>query len=161
MIPLPIFSQRLYVIAAISAVSALLAGVLLYQVATPLAHAIGLETTKSPSSETVYLSGAAATAASTPGETPILEVHIANNGLTLLRGARVLSISGSNIRVGMTWGSSNFSWMVQADHATKFLNAKGEKETAANIHIGDIVTVTGTIVRSGAEPTVNADVVRK
>ena len=161
MIPLPVFSQKVFVIASVSAVSLILAGLLFYQVrAQPLSLSTGNSVTKSASSDTVYLSGKAAPA-STTVEDPVLEVHIANNGLTLLRGARVLSISAGTIRVGMTWGAADFTWMVQTNYSTKFVNAEGGKETVANIHVGDIVPVTGPIVRSGSLPVVNADVVRK
>ncbi len=160
MIPLTIFSQRTYTIAAASVALVVLSAALLYQVQTPIARALGYGATVSASPNTVYLSGNAA-AASTTTETPIREVHIANNGLVLLRGAHVLSVSGSVIRVGMMWGSSEFKWIVQTDYSTKFLNTGGEKVSETDIHIGDIVTVTGTILRNGSEPVVDADVVRK
>ncbi len=160
MIPLPLFSQKIYAIASISVVSVVVTGLFLYQAQTPLAHALGYGAVASASPNTVYLSGNAA-AASTTVETPIREVHIANTGLTLLRGARVLSISGSTIEVGMTWGSSDFTWSVQTHFGTKFLNAAGEKESVTNIHIGDVVTVTGKIVEGGMRSVVSADIVRK
>ena len=92
---------------------------------------------------------------------PVREVHIANNGLTLLRGARVLSVSGSTVVVGMTWGASEFTWAVQTNYGTKFFNEQGEKDSLANIHVGDIVTVTGKISQGGVKPFVSADIVRK
>ncbi len=162
MIPLPIFSQRVFVIASISAVAAILAGLLLYQIDTPLARALGHSAGAGVSSanNTVYLSGAGAAASTTTVENPVLEVHIAANGLVLLRGARVLSVSGSTLRVGMTWGSSDFTWLIQTTSATKFLNAHGEPETASSLRIGDIVTVTGKVARGGGEPLINAEFVR-
>ena len=162
MIPLPIFSQRIFVIAAISATSAVLAGLFFYQVgAQPLSRVFGYGAASS--GNTVYLSGdtAAAAAASSTEESSTFEVHIANNGLTLLRGARVLSVSGSTIRVGMSWGSSDFSWKVQTTGNTKFFGPKGEKETSNDIHIGEVVTITGMIERGGAEPLINAQFVRE
>lgn len=91
----------------------------------------------------------------------MLEVHIANNGLMLLRGARVLSISGSTIHVGMSWGSSDFTWAVETNYNTTFLTSKGEKEALGNVGVGDTVTVTGQLSGSGTEPTIDADVVRE
>ncbi len=160
MIPLPIFSQRIFVIAAISASVAVAGGLLLYQGYIPLAHALGSDSPPTTSVNTVYLNPSAA-ATSTPKADPVREVHIANNGLTLLRGARVLSVSGNTIVASMTWGASEFTWMVQTSYATKFLNAEGEKSSAAEIHAGDIVTVTGKIAQGGVKPFVSADIVRK
>lgn len=159
MMPLPIFSQRIYAFAAAAVALTVATGLFLYQVQTPLAHAFGYGTAVSASPDTVYLSGNAA-AASTTTETSMHEVHIAANGLTLLRGARVLSVSGNTIEVGMTWGSSDFTWTVRTGFSTKFLSAEGEKQSATDIHIGDSVTVTGKIAQGGGKPTIDADIVR-
>ncbi len=159
--PLPIFSQRAYTIAAISAAAAVLAGLLFYQASTPLARALDSNSPKTDSANTVYLSPDGAATTTAAQQNPPVEVHIAANGLTLLRGVRVLSVSGNTIKVGMTWGSSDFTWLVQTDFSTKFVNAEGEKESSANIHIGDTVTVTGKIARGGGTPVVDADIVRK
>lgn len=160
MMPLPLFSQRTYLIAAISIVSVALLGILLYQTRTPLARALGNNAAVSASPNTVYLSGNPA-ATSTAEERPAQEVHIANNGLVLLRGARVLSLSGSTIEIGMTWGSSEFKWSVVTDFSTKFLDTQGEKMSVTNIHIGDSITVTGNITQSGIRPIIDATIVRK
>lgn len=159
MMPLQIFSQRIYIVASISVALAVLAGVLLYQARAPLANALGYNSVaRSVSPNTVYLSGA--TASTTP-KAFTREVHIANNGLTLLRGAHVISISGNVIRVGMTWNSLDFTWQIQTSYSTKFVNSEGEKMSANDIRIGDIVTVTGNLAQNGREPIVNADIVRK
>ncbi len=158
--PLPLFSQRTYLIASISIVSVALLGMLLYQTRTPLARALGNNAAVSASPNTVYLSGNA-TAPSTTAENTTQEVHIANNGLVLLRDARVLSLSGNTVEVGMTWGSSEFTWSIRTDFSTKFFDPQGEKMRVTNIHIGDIITVTGNITQSGARPIIDADIVRK
>lgn len=110
--------------------------------------------------DVVYLSAKAAAAASASEKAPMQEVHIANNGLTLLRGARVVSISGSVIRVSMIWGSSSFIWQVRTDSNTKFEMSTGESSTFANVQVGDAVTVTGMLSNSGAEPSISAQYVR-
>ncbi|MDO8576133.1 MAG: hypothetical protein Q7R90_02360 [bacterium] len=165
MTPLPIlwqriFSQRIFVVAALTATVAVAGGLLLYQGYSPLAQALSNTSGPVSSANSVYLSAAAASS-STPVADPIREVHIANTGLTLLRGARVLSVSGNTFVVGMTWGASEFTWTVQTAYSTKFFNAEGEKVSAADIHAGDIVTVTGKISQGGVKPFINADVVRK
>lgn len=161
MIPLQLLSQRVFVIAAISATAAVAGGLLLYQGYSPLAQALSNTSGPVSSANSVYLSAAAASSSTPVVADPIREVHIANTGLTLLRGARVLSVSGSTVNVGMTWGASEFTWAVQTNYGTKFFNEQGEKDLLANIHIGDIVTVTGKISQGGVKPYINADIVRK
>lgn len=92
---------------------------------------------------------------------PMLEVHIANNGLVLLRGARVIALSGNIIRVGMTWGTSDVTWSAATHYNTRFLTSDGQKETLGDIKVGDFVTVTGQLIASGKEPTVDTDYVRE
>src|SRR3989344_2727807 len=158
---LPVFSQRTYVIASISAAIAILVGVLLFQAGAQLARALNSNpSSAAPENNTVYLAPQNGVASSTE-KLAIQEVHIANNGLTLLRNARVLSVSGSMIRVRMTWGAADFTWIIQTSYSTKFMSAEGEKVSASDIRIGDTVTVTGKIAQNGKEPTVNADIVRK
>ena len=112
------------------------------------------------SSDTVYL-GTPAAAVPANAKAPVQEVHIANNGLLLLRNATVLSNARGTLRVGMTLGSLNFTWIVETDSGTEFLIGTGEKETAGDIKVGDTVTVTGTLKNSGAEPVVEADYIRE
>ncbi len=159
MIPLQILSQRTFVVAAIAATVALAGGLLLFRGSLPLAQAFA-PATPATSHNTVYLSGAAASSSASTAE-PVREVHIANNGLTLLRGARVLSVSGNTFVLGMTWGPSEFTWVVQTTYSTKFFNQDGEKESVANVHTGDIVTITGKISQGGVKPYISADIVRK
>lgn len=165
MIPLPILwqrilSQRIFVVAALAATASIAGGLLLYTGYSPLAQALGGGSSPATSANTVYLAPNAA-ATSTPQKDPVREVHIANTGLTLLRGARVLSVSGSTVHVGMAWGGSEFTWAVQTNYSTKFFSAQGEKDSLVNIHVGDIVTVTGKISQGGVKPFINADIVRK
>lgn len=160
MIPLPPFSQKSLVVTAIAAASIMLGGLLFFKTPAPLVNALSSSSSQTNAANTVYLSSNAATTTKSV-DTPIQEVHIANTGLILLRGARVLSVSGSTIEVGMTWDSSEFTWSVQTNFSTKFMNAKGEKESVTTIHIGDVVTVTGNVVRGGMRPIINANIVRK
>lgn len=163
MFPLPyniIFSRKLFVAMSISVVSVVLAGTLLYQVsAQGLTQRIGAALPRSTANK-VYLGAPAAGTLTEPKKAPFLEMHIANNGLALLRGATVLSISGGTLRVGMTWGSADFAWKITTDSGTKFLTTNG-KETIDDIAVGDIVTVTGILKSSGTEPVIEADYVRE
>lgn len=89
------------------------------------------------------------------------ELHIADNGLVLLRGVRVVSISGSTIHAQSAWGHSDFTWELITGPATKFFTSKGEKETLSDIAVGDIVTVTGMLDQQGGDPIVDTEFVRE
>ena len=117
-----------------------------------------------PSSGKVYLGAEAAAAASSVPKTkhaPILEMHIANNGLVLLEGAQVTSVSGSRLRVDMEWGAETFTWVVKTNSKTKFFASNGERAALADVRTGDTLTVTGTLTEGGTEPTIDAEFVRE
>jgi hypothetical protein len=98
--------------------------------------------------------GAAAT-------TPSSEVHIANNGLVLLRGAQVRSIIGNVMRVELVWQSGSIAWTVSTAYSTQFYSATGEKQTLADIQVGDVISVTGALSGSGGLNAVAATYVRE
>jgi hypothetical protein len=97
-----------------------------------------------------------------------LEMHIANNGLVLLRSARVVAVHGTTIAVSTAWGSTDFRWIVLTDASsyethnfgTRFLNRDGQEISPQDVHAGDYVTITGMLDASAQEPTLNADSVR-
>lgn len=102
-----------------------------------------------------------ATGATSSANAPMLEMHIANNGLVLLRGAQVLSIEGKRIRIGQNWGGQRFMWTVQTEKYTKIFSQKGEKAELSDITAGDIIKVTGKLIGGGSEPIINADFIRE
>lgn len=91
----------------------------------------------------------------------VREVHIANNGLVLLRGARVVSISGRLLQVAIAWNSTDFIWLVQTSAATKFLTPDSAEQPLDSLHVGDVVSITGTLSPRGAWPTIDAKFVRE
>ena len=158
------FSRKIFVGAAVFLTALILSGVFLYEVyAQPLTQSHKVSAYGSVSAGTVYLSPSAQAAAqvSSTAKEPMQEVHVANNGLILLRGARVLSISGNTIHLGMAFGPSDFTWAAVTKYNTIFLNKQGAKETLSDIGVGDTVTVTGLVTGSGAEPTIDTDFVRE
>lgn len=138
----------------VSIAAILFTGLFFYQAHAEFASgASSVGAVTDPSSGTIYLSGqaaAGATSASRERPAPMLEMHIANNGLILLEGARVLSLSGGRIRVEMKWGSETFTWVAQTNSKTKYFARNGEKSTLASIHVGDMLTVTGMLTGGGA-----------
>ncbi len=97
-----------------------------------------------------------------------MELHIADNGLVLLRSARIASIEGSTITLSTAWGSTNFTWVVHTnassygtrEFGTKFLTREGQKIALSNLQIGELVTITGTLADGAQSPTVEAQTVR-
>lgn len=154
-------SRRVLISAILSGIVLLCAGLFLYQAN---AQSVFKSTRSGPvvSSGVVYLSEAGQPAeAAVIKEAPMREMHIANNGLMLLRGARVVSVSGDVIRISMEWDSGDFTWMVHVDPNTTFLTSEGERTTMADIQVNDSVTVTGMLTESGAEPTIQARFIRE
>ena len=109
------------------------------------------------SANTVYLSG-------NPPTQPVVavtqEVHIANNGLTLLRGAHITAVSPDTIEVALSWGGAQFTWNVHTAFGTELMDGTGKKVQMNSFHVGDTVTVTGKLQNSGSIPNVVAQYIR-
>jgi hypothetical protein len=105
--------------------------------------------------------------AAASGGSPSLEVHIANNGLVLLRSARVVSINGTALTVSTNWGPTNFSWVVNTSarsyetrhFGTNFLDRSGNSLSLQDLQPGDLVTVTG-MLENNHQLALDADTVR-
>lgn len=91
----------------------------------------------------------------------LLEMHIANDGLVFMRGARVTSVSGKSIVVAIAWGSMGTSWVVHTNDATHFATRGGDKIALSKINIGDSLTVTGNLNQGASQPTIEASAVRR
>ncbi len=97
-----------------------------------------------------------------------LEMHIANNGLVLLRSAKVVSVSGTTLIVNTAWGSADFTWTVRtnASHfesrsfGTRMLDRDGKKSSFGSVQPGMLVTITGALDSTAQVPTIDADSVR-
>ncbi|MFH0890842.1 MAG: hypothetical protein V1856_02315 [Candidatus Liptonbacteria bacterium] len=115
-----------------------------------------------PSGAMYYSAPRATTPAATSSRAvQVSGANIANNGLIILRGARVISSSDGVIHVVTAWNSVSFLWEIQTRIFTEFITSKGEKETPAEVRVGDMVIITGDLIQGGAEPVVSAQFVRK
>ncbi|MCR4328900.1 MAG: hypothetical protein NUV53_05355 [Patescibacteria group bacterium] len=94
-------------------------------------------------------------------KTTMFEIHIASNGAMFLQGARVISITSDGMHVITEWDSGDFTWGVQTNFFTKFTTSKGEKMTSESIHVGDVLTVSGKLIKGGSSPIIAADFVRE
>lgn len=159
MFPLSYFSSsKILVAIGVSSAVLLFSGLFLYQ-ARAQTFVSQVQNASSPIAVNKVSAESAGMAVGSLQQAPMREVHIANNGLVLLRGARVISVSGSTIHVGLSWGSSDMPWAVATTYNTKFLTSKGEKATIGDIAVGDIIRVTGKLSASGIEPIVDTDIV--
>lgn len=143
-------THRILYAVIVSGFALMIAGLMLFVIqARPLtAHALTVASGQSP-------------AVSTSDTSPIREVHIANNGMMLLRGATVVSVTPDIIRVAMDFGPSHFAWQIQNNSGTIFTSSSGVAESRSDIEEGDMVTVTGTLLQGGSEPMIHAVYIRE
>ncbi|HBD25091.1 MAG TPA: hypothetical protein DEV73_03550 [Candidatus Zambryskibacteria bacterium] len=100
--------------------------------------------------------------------TSIMEVHIANNGMVLLRGAKVESVSGTSIMVSTSWDNTKLQWTINTNGSdygerhfgTNFFDSKGNKIDVKDLHKGNIISVSGVFNTNEVGLTVKADTVR-
>ena len=128
---------------------------------TSLVRADDSVTTSADSSPKKVFLSSAATPASTSSRTgTMLGLNIANNGLVLVRDARILSIAPYTFTASLSWGSENFTWSVRVPYNTKFIHRDGKAGVLADLKEGDTVTITGQLDTNATEPTINAQYVR-
>ena len=146
-------SRRLRIALSISLASLFLASLFLLQ-----AHA---QTVSTPPSADGIVSVSPNVASESSTKTPKPELHIANDGSILLRGAHVTSVSGGTVHAEMIWGSSTYTWAIDTRYGTQYYDSKGEKESLADIQTGDTISAAGMLTQSGAESTIEARFVRE
>lgn len=99
---------------------------------------------------------------------PILEIHIANNGMVYLQGARIESVSGTSIVVSTSWNAIKMLWTIRTDETyygprhfgTNFLDQKGNRLAVGDLRVGDVLKVNGIFEAGQREFVVQADMVR-
>jgi len=99
---------------------------------------------------------------------PILEIHVANNGLVFLQGAKIVSIDGTTITASIEWNKMNFLWKIKTNgtkygkryFGTQFIDSKGEHIAVEDLLVGETLTVSGTLDTNASIMTVDAQVIR-
>lgn len=89
-----------------------------------------------------------------------LEVTIADDGRTIVRGAQVTSVSDGTIRAETEWGATSLDWVITTDSDTDFLMKAGTDAAIGDIAVGQYISFSGMIDGSGSALTVDADVVK-
>lgn len=89
-----------------------------------------------------------------------LEVHVNDNGKTLVRGAKVMAISGGTINATTVWGGVALNWTVLADANTQFINHFDGRTMLAEIKVGDMISFRGQLVTTGTGLSVQAETLK-
>lgn len=103
---------------------------------------------------------AAAEGSITDQKQPQLELHIANNGLVYMQGARVISISRTTLVVASEWDAGAFRWSVETDGKTRVVLADGEKGDFSDVRVGAYVNINGLLVPSTFGQAMQAESIR-
>ena len=91
---------------------------------------------------------------------PLGELHLAANGLVLLRGASVESITNGIIRCSALFDGIGFYFEVKTDANTRYISSAGDKGAADAVVAGSYIDVTGMLAKGGEEPIIAAQFVR-
>lgn len=89
-----------------------------------------------------------------------LEVHINDNGKTLVRGAKVTAVSGSVITATTTFGTNVMTWTVNTTSNTQFVRKFGGVSSTAEIQVGDFLSFSGMLSTTATGLTVDATIVK-
>ncbi|MDO8482637.1 MAG: hypothetical protein Q7S86_02350, partial [bacterium] len=89
-----------------------------------------------------------------------LEIHISDDGMALVRGAKVTAIAGNVISASTVWGSTSLLWTIQSDSATNVIRRSGGQSNLSEISIGDFVSFQGKLVTTSGNLTVNAKILK-
>jgi hypothetical protein len=80
------------------------------------------------------------------------------DGKTLIRGAKVTSVSGADINATVALGSATLTVTLHTDGTTKLYNRAGKTELISDIAVGDTITAGGTMTGNGM--TMNAAAIK-
>lgn len=89
-----------------------------------------------------------------------VEINIGEKGAVLVRGAKVTSVSGTQVNASTNYGSSVMAWTLKTDSTTEFTSNKGASAGISQIAVGDIISFRGSLDQAVSGLTVNAKVVK-
>ncbi|OHA17985.1 MAG: hypothetical protein A2664_01400 [Candidatus Taylorbacteria bacterium RIFCSPHIGHO2_01_FULL_46_22b] len=89
------------------------------------------------------------------------DLQIRNDGTITLQGATVTGVGSASttITTAFTWGGTTMSFTVKTDSNTRITQKNGNKITLADVAVGDVVNIAGTLDASAAF-TINAKTLR-
>jgi hypothetical protein len=88
------------------------------------------------------------------------ELHVAKDGKVSVEGAKVTAVSGNTISVLLSWGGANLAGNVQTDANTKFVREKNGGSSLAEIVVGDLLSIRGTLVSLSGQASLAASMVK-
>ena len=155
-LPIPTNTQKVMYASIVFSLSFLLLGLLLVIVSiNPFAKKFVNNSVASASS------GSSGVLASSTKKVFMHEITIANNGLIVVQGAEVVSVSEKgDIYTTINWNGVDFKWLVQQDKLTKIFDSNGKKSVLQDIQAGSVVIVTGKLVGSDTQPIIEAEFIR-
>jgi hypothetical protein len=109
---------------------------------------------------TVHAAGGLPIVATSTSPAALREVHIANDGLVLLRGATITAIAGNALHVSLVWNETRFDWLVTIRTGTKLFTTTGEPGALATLQVGQVIDVTGVLTQGDSVPHIEAQYVR-
>jgi len=102
----------------------------------------------------------AATVPKEPELPTVFGITVANNGLTYIKNANVVEVSGSTMTIEVSWGTTSFPWVVETSFVTNFERRDNTKSKLSSIVVGEYITVTGMLDTTTSQPTILARSVR-
>lgn len=89
-----------------------------------------------------------------PGGEPRVEIN--PSGHVLVRGAKIISISGNDIVAKVSFGSPEISWKVVTNSTTGFGRLYGGATNINEFSVGDVISFSGSLVANATTLTVEA-----
>jgi hypothetical protein len=86
-------------------------------------------------------------------------VTVNNNAMVTLRGAKVVSVSGSMITASETLGPVTLTWAISTSGSTQLQGRDGKAILISDFAVGDTITTKGSL-QSGSTYALNATLVR-
>lgn len=87
-------------------------------------------------------------------------VTVAGNGKTVVRGAKVIKIAGSEVTAVSEWGAAKIQWRILVTGSTKFSPASSDRSIASVIQVGDLVGFSGQMDQKSQTPLIYASVLK-
>lgn len=77
------------------------------------------------------------------------QVSIAGTGQVIVRGAKVISVSGSTLSVSTGWGATAIQWTIRTNGSTKFYPSGTSTDILRSIKAGDLLSFSGELDANG------------
>lgn len=87
-------------------------------------------------------------------------ISVAGNGQAIVRGAKVLHISGNEILAQTEWGTAKIPWRIVISGSTRFTPARDHEDLINDIKVGEMIAFSGLMDQRSKEPTILASMVR-